>query len=70
MEINTILFSYILAFVLELFSVYYIYRIDGISISFFINFIIYYNLSIKNKFIDNMGLVFIIFILNNFYELF
>jgi hypothetical protein len=49
---------------LELLSLYYIYRIDGISISLFINFFIYYNLSLKNKFIDNIGLLFIFFILN------
>ena len=64
MEINVILFSYILAFALELLSIYYIYRIDGISISIFINFIIYYNLSVKNKFIDNVGILFIFFISN------
>jgi diguanylate cyclase (GGDEF)-like protein len=64
MEINTILFSYILSFALELLSLYYIYKIDGISISFFMNFVIYYNLSLKNKFINNIGLLFIFFILN------
>jgi len=64
MEINTILFSYMLSFALELLSLYYIYKIDGISISFFMNFVIYYNLSLKNKFINNMELLFIFFILN------
>jgi diguanylate cyclase (GGDEF)-like protein len=64
MEINIILFSYILSFALELLSFYYIYRIDGISISFFMNFVIYYNLSLKNRFIDNIVLLFIFFILN------
>jgi diguanylate cyclase (GGDEF)-like protein len=64
MEINTLLFSYILFFALELLSIYYIYRIDGISISLFINFVIYYNLSLKNKFLNNIGLLFVFFILN------
>lgn len=63
MELNPILlFIYLITIILELFSIYYIYRIDGVSLAFLVNFWFYYYLSLKNKFIDNLLLVFVIFI--------
>ncbi|MCX7871099.1 MAG: sensor domain-containing diguanylate cyclase [bacterium] len=64
MENNIVIGIYILTLILELFSIYYVYRIDGISISFLGNFLLYYYFSIKNKFIDNTLLILAILVIN------
>lgn len=64
MENNIVIGIYILTLILELFSIYYVYRIDGISISFLGNFLLYYYFSIKNKFIDNILLMLALLVIN------
>ncbi|MGB9638872.1 MAG: sensor domain-containing diguanylate cyclase [bacterium] len=60
--INVLLFIYLITIFLELFSIYYIYRIDGVSLVFLVNFLFYYYLSLKNKFIDNIVLLIVVLI--------
>ncbi|MGC8816068.1 MAG: hypothetical protein ACP5O4_07780, partial [bacterium] len=62
--INVLLFIYLITIFLELFSIYYIYRIDGVSLVFLVNFLFYYYLSLKNKFIDNIVLLIVVLIVS------
>ncbi len=64
MENIIVISLYILTLILELFSIYYIHKIDGIGISFFGSFFLYSYFLAKNKFIDNIILILALLVIN------